>query len=358
MPRQKSNSALPSELRACRKMLYAMSGAKKIAIGAAIATALAVAIIAGVTFWSRIPRPKPVTLRGAIVRQDLDPNKEQPITGAQVIATGGLATGTSRSDVSGYFSVTLRPGVKPGEPLTLSFAHAGYFPLMLKGVLPGQLIVARMVPSVHAPKPVPVPPKGVIANVAVRYSQKSTSALNVGSAVRTFQVVNTGNVPCHGHQPCSPDGEWKAEIGSISLDAGEGNEFRNPRVSCIAGPCPFTRTINTDLSQNGRLVKITVLNWSDTATFLFEAEVYHPMVSETIRDSYPVIFGQALNFTLPPDAEGPSIEADVNGSHIVFPLGPNLCLSWANCNTREDKDKTRVYRCELTPGYRFRQASK
>lgn len=318
--------------------------------------AIAAAIVAGIVIWSRIPKAQPVTLKGAVIRLESDPNKEQPIAGAQIIGSGGLATGTTQSDAAGYFSITLRPGVKPGELITLSFAQTGYRPLTMEEVRPGTLIVARMLPLSRAPHPAPVPTRGVItkASVAVRYSQKTTSALNVGSAVRTFQVVNNGNVACHGHQPCSPDGQWKAAIGSLSLDAGEGNQFRNPRVSCIAGPCPFTRTISNDFSDDGRKVKISVLNWSDTATFLFEAEVYHPMVSETIRDSYPVIFGQALNFTLPPDAEGPSIEAEVNGSAIVFPLGPNLCLAWATCNLREDKDQTKVYRCELNPGYRFR----
>ncbi|HEX6905769.1 MAG TPA: carboxypeptidase-like regulatory domain-containing protein [Terriglobales bacterium] len=331
-----------------------MTRGKKLASGIGIG-ALA-ALVAAIVLWSRIPKAKPVTLKGAVIRQEADPNKEQPIAEAQIIGSGGLATGTAQSDAAGYFSVTLRPGVKPGELITLSFAKTGYRPLTLKEVRPGTLILARMLPLSRAPHPSPVPTRGVItkASVAVRYSQKTTSALNVGSAVRTFQVVNTGNIPCHGHQPCSPDGQWKAAIGSLSLDAGEGNQFRNPRVSCIAGPCPFTRTISNDFSDDGRKVKISVLNWSDTATFLFEAEVYHPMVSETIRDSYPVIFGQALNFTLPPDAEGPSIEAEVNGSAIVFPLGPNLCLAWATCNLREDKDQTKVYRCELNPGYRFR----
>lgn len=334
-------------------MSGSMTGGKKVALGIVVA-AVCAAAIAAIVLWSRIPKAQPVTLKGAVIRREADPNKEQPVAGAQIIGSGGLATGTAESDAAGYFSVILRPGVKPGEPITLSFAHTGYRPLILRDVHPGKLIVARMLPLSRGPHPPPVPTKTVIANVAVRYSQKTTSALNVGSAVRTFQVVNTGNLPCHGHQPCSPDGKWKAAIGSISLDAGEGNQFRNPRVSCIAGPCPFTRTIANDFSQDDRLVKISVLNWSDTATFLFEAEVYHPMVSETIRDSYPVIFGQALNFTLPPDAEGPSIEAEVNGSAIVFPLGPSLCLRWATCNLRLDKDQTKVYRCELNPGYRFR----
>jgi hypothetical protein len=97
-----------------------------------------------------------------------------------------------------------------------------------------------------------------------------------------------------------------------------------------------------------------VRNWSDSTTFLLEADVVHPMESDTVRRSYPVIFGQALNFTLPPNAEGISIEAEVNGQGIIFPLGPELYLSWADCNERVNRDKTRVYRCEMRPGYRFR----
>jgi hypothetical protein len=29
-------------------------------------------------------------------------------------------------------------------------------------------------------------------------------------------------------------------------------------------------------------------------------------------------------------------------------------LSWADCNERVNRDKTRVYRCEMRPGYRFK----
>jgi hypothetical protein len=192
-----------------------------------------------------------------------------------------------------------------------------------------------------------------VANVSIRYSIKATTAINIASAVNTFQVVNTGNVPCNNRQPCSPDGKWKAAIASASLDAGEGNEFRNARVSCIAGPCPFTRIESDQFSRGGRHISVAARNWSDTTTFLLEAEVVHPMVSDLVRRSYPVIFGQALNFTLPAIAEGVSIQAEIGGETIVFPLGPNLFLSWAACNSRVNKDQTKVYRCELKPGYRF-----
>ena len=69
----------------------------------------------------------------------------------------------------------------------------------------------------------------------------------------------------------------------------------------------------------------------------------------------PVIAGRTLNFTLPPTQEGVSLEAELGDSPMVFPLGPNLYLSWADCTVRTDTEteKTVVYRCELKPGYHF-----
>ena len=137
------------------------------------------------------------------------------------------------------------------------------------------------------------------------------------------------------------------------LKPRQGNAFRNARVSCIAGPCPFTKIESDGFPQTGSTLEVSARNWSDTATFLVEAEVVRPTVSDIVRDSYPVIFGQTLSFTLPADAEGVSIQAEMNGVPIVYPLGPNLFLTWAECNAREDSEHTRVYRCLLKPGYRF-----
>jgi hypothetical protein len=61
-----------------------------------------------------------------------------------------------------------------------------------------------------------------------------------------------------------------------------------------------------------------------------------------------------MTFTLPPEGEGPSIQAEVNGSGIVFPLGPALILSWASCSLHVAPDRSKLYSCVLKPGYRFR----
>jgi len=137
------------------------------------------------------------------------------------------------------------------------------------------------------------------------------------------------------------------------LDAGEGNAFRDARASCIAGPCPFTKIQGDQPSQDSRIFTVSALDWSDTTTFLLEAEVFRPMVSQTEHWSYPVIFGEGLSFTLPASAESVSIEADLNGQTIIYPLSPSLFLSWATCDAAATPEKGQVFRCTAKPGYRF-----
>jgi len=318
--------------------------------------ALAIAVLAGAltAVLVAIHKAQPITIKGAVLSQDTDPQKQLPVADVQITGTDGSALSSAQSDSSGFFSLTLRRGLRRRQPLTLHFRHPGYQPLDLNEFVSDQIYLARMVPISHETRAQTDRPEVAVSNVRVRYSVKATTEADVGSAVKTFQVANVGDVPCKGRHPCSPDGKWKAALSSATLDAGDGNEFRNARVSCIAGPCPFARVEFEDLARGGRKVNVSVRNWSDTTTFLVEAEVVHPMVSDLVRESYPVIFGRALNFSLPVSAEGPSIEAEINGESIVFPLGPDLYLSWADCHVRVDKDQAKAYRCELKPGYRFK----
>jgi hypothetical protein len=296
---------------------------------------------------------KAITLQGAVVALDADPHKELPIADAEVVAEDGLALGTTKSDPTGFFRVTLPKAVRRGQPITLHVRHPGYRTLDLHDFVGDKLYIARLAPVAIKTISTPNQPQVKVSNIRVRYSIKNMTDVNIGSAVKTFEVSNSGNIPCKGQHPCSPDGKWKAALGSATLDAGTGNEFRDARVSCIAGPCPFTRIEADRFSEGGQVIMVTARNWSDTATFLLEAEVFHPMASELIHESYPVIFGESLNFTLPASAEGVNIEGDIDGQTIIFPLGPSLFLSWAACNARVNPDQTRVYRCELKPGYRF-----
>jgi hypothetical protein len=321
-----------------------------------IGLALVLLVAAGglVFAYLRFGRRRSIVLQGAVVQQDSDSRKELPIPDVRVtVVTGGSLANETKTDSAGFFTFRLYPWLRHGRPITLSFVSPDYQPLTVNEFISDKLYVARLVPKAH-PVPVPDHPEEVIGNIVVRYSMKTASALNVGSAVKTFQVENTGNVRCNGRPPCSPDGRWKAAIGSTTLDAGEGNELRNSRAACIAGPCPFTQIESTHPSDDNRVISVSARDWSDTATFLIEAEVFHPMDSDVISDSYPVIFDKSLNFTVPAEAEGVSVQAEISGTSIVFPLGPNLFLSWASCNTRVNKNQTILYRCELKPGFRFR----
>ena len=297
-------------------------------------------------------RRQPITLRGAVLRQDSDPNKQLPIADVEITANNSLGTGKTKSDSAGFFTLTLPKGFRRRQAVLLRFQHKDYQPLQWDDYVSDRIYVAHMVPINQETKTETEHPIA-ISRPRVRYSIKATTEANVGSAVKTLQIPNVGNTPCANRPPCSPDGKWKAAIGTTSLDAGEGNQFRNARVSCIAGPCPFTKIELEDLSQDRRRFNLSVRNWSDTTTFLLEAEVVHPMTGDIVRESYPVIFGRALNFSLPPAAEGPSIEAEIEGEDIVFPLGPNLFLRWAACHVGIDKDQSKTYRCELKPGYQF-----
>ena len=336
-----------------------MAAAGKTSSNWVLVAAIGLGAAAIFLIWTRRVLLEPVTLTGAVLRQDKDPKNQSPLANTKVTAIGGLTDATATSDASGLFKLAWRPGLQPGQPITLEFEHTGYKPLKITDVPLDRLCIARLEPLARLPAAGgqdhdESPPKPVlIKDVRVRYSFKDQTTINVGSVAKQFEVANIGNVACSGHVPCSPDGKWEAKVGSISLDAEKGNEFHNVRASCIAGPCPFTRIETPDLSHPGRKITISALDWSDTATFLVEAEVIRVTTTDTIRWSYPSINGQTMSFALPSGGEGPSIEADLNGEDIVFPLGPRLFLSWAACTTENAADHSTLYRCELKPGYQL-----
>jgi hypothetical protein len=301
-----------------------------------------------------VPRPGVVMyVTGAVLRDDPDPGKQRPIAQVEISVKSGPISTHGVSDAAGYFRLRLRPPIDKGRLLRLTFQHPRFRPIEISGPAQEEIHVIRMKPQA-AQEATPLQPGIPIANVRLRYAVKSTATVDIGSEVRTIRIANTGNVPCEGRPPCSPDGKWKAAVATLELDAGPGKQFRNARVSCIAGPCPFTRIDSDEYSRAGRVVRASIRNWSDLVVYLLEAEVSQTMVSEVIRYAYPAIFGRSMNFTLPPPAQGPSIEAEVGGADIVYPLGPSLKLSWAVCRADTGEHRTKLYRCELKPEYRFK----
>ncbi len=294
------------------------------------------------------------TLAGAVLIANADPRKQLPVSNVEITAEAGGMAARAKSDSSGFFRLNWPAGVWRGEQVTLRFRHPDYQPLEITGPVSDRLYIARITSTASVKDVESHGAEVSVADIRVRYAVKATTTVNIGSTAETFEVVNDGNVPCEGRPPCSPDGKWKAAIGSQSLDAGEGQEFQNVRASCIAGPCPFTKIESDGFSSGGRRISASVRAWSDTVTFLVEADVVRTMLSDAIRRAYPSIFGRNMTFTLPPTGQGPSIEAEVNGVAIVFPLSPDLSLSWASCNVQVASNRNKVYSCELKPGYRFR----
>ena len=315
-------------------------------ITAILAAPFVIVLILTVIYRARKP-PGPKNITGVVLIDDTDTNKQRPITGVGVRAPGSSPAVT---DSAGRFPRDLPPS--SFTSVTLSLQHPEYVPLSTTLALDSELYVLRMKPV--ATETVATTPEIPVADVRVRYTESARTNFDTGSALKSFEVVNVGNVPCNGVRPCSPDGKWKAAIGGASLDAGEGNEFREARVSCVAGPCPFTKIETDTFSRGGRNIGVTVRNWSDTVSFVLEAEVNRTAMSDKVRISYPIIFGRGMNFTLPPSGEGLSFLATVGGAEIVYPLGPGLNISWAGCTLQASPDLTKSYRCDLKPGYRFR----
>lgn len=315
---------------------------------------LAAATVGGsllVVAISRVGLVRSIT--GVVLMQSTDPAKQFPISNVKVTASGRDRSVSAISDTSGLFRMTLPEGMWRGESFTLSFSHPGYLPIRETLRVNNDMYLARM-SSILKNQPARAEDEATLADIRVRYLTKGATTTEIGSMVRTFQVVNKGDVPCRGDSPCSPDGRWKAAIGGLKLDAGEGQEFRNTRVSCIAGPCPFTRIESDQFTHGGSVIGVAVRNWSDTTTFLLEAEVVRTVANDVIRQAYPAIFGRVISFTLPMSAQGPSFEAELNGQEITFPLGPDLLLSWATCNLQVEPNLTKLYSCELKPGYRVK----
>lgn len=329
-----------------------MRHAKRIALVGVIVVAVAVVVLMLVT--RRQPRGVR-QLTGAVLTADSNLQRQRPVADAHVVAVagGGGSSAAGTTDEAGLFRLTLNPPFPAEQPITLKVEHPDYHTFEASDLIADQLHFVRLRPLHAAGDVDDDTPDVAIANIRVRYTFKAETIVAIASAARTFEVVNTANVPCDGRPPCSPDGRWKASVGHFSLDAGANRQFRHVRLSCLAGPCPFTRVQSDDFSRGGQVIEGSVLNWADTVTYLVEAEVTQHIASDLVRHSYPVTFERFMNFTLPPGAQGPSIEAEVNGEEIIYPLGPQLRLSWATCRLDARDDGTRLYRCELKQGFAF-----
>src|SRR6185437_15315947 len=186
---------------------------KKITIWIAVLAAAAVLIAVIVARMQRW-RPRNLTIQGAVVRSRPEPGKQSPIGGVTVTATDGMMTTTAKSDSSGYFQLRFRAKLWPGHVLQMEFRKPEFkdsnltVPLTYRSSS-DRLFIAALEPIVPEKDEVTGKKLTVVSNVRVRFTENVEGDDNIGSAVKTFQVVNKGNVPCNRQAPCSPDGRWK-----------------------------------------------------------------------------------------------------------------------------------------------------
>jgi len=66
---------------------------------------LTIALLAGISTIFIIRHRKPVTLRGAVLRDNPDANRQLPLADVEVTAINALGRATAKSDASGSFTL-------------------------------------------------------------------------------------------------------------------------------------------------------------------------------------------------------------------------------------------------------------
>src|ERR1700689_5020520 len=125
-------------------------------------------LIAGILAVVRWQKQLPVSLRGAVLVEDSDPRKQQPIAGVEISA-GDLAALDAKSDSSGSFVLKLRKPIRKGHPIVLSFSHPQYRSLAVHDFVSNRLYIVHLVPLSSTPARANQPDVKV-ANVRVRYT--------------------------------------------------------------------------------------------------------------------------------------------------------------------------------------------
>lgn len=312
------------------QVLVAVIGAAGVAIGA-----IAPALI------SRVHRPQPVILSGAIMRSDANPQKRYPISGVDVSYVEDNVEKHQTTTQDGAVTIAFGPGVKTGDLIELKFQHSCYQEM-------DETIGAVDVPFTLYLWPATVPQPGAPCNDPIITSIGLTFRKSYLTKSTTFQVPNRGTVRCR-KQPCSPDGKWQANIVTASLDAGAGNTFarRQGGVSCIAGPCPFTQVVNDGFSAGGPRISVSIRNWSDTVTYVLQGKlVGGPTSPVTVKD-------KTFDFSVSrSDLPNLQIAAQTStGQSLVSDIGVGS-IPWATCQVSEGPS-TIKYHCTLAPDYTF-----
>ena len=175
------------------------------------------------------------------------------------------------------------------------------------------------------------------------------------TGVKTFQIQIMGNIPCNG-STLFPGRQMEGGNQFRVPGCGRGKRFPKCQGFLYCGPLPFhAELIMTAFPREGATSRSPCAIGRIRPHSCFRRRCSDPQISDLVRMTYPIILGTSLNFTLPPTAEGPSVEAELNGENIIFPLGPDPCfeLGRLQCQRAKGNNGQKFYRCELNAGYQF-----
>jgi len=199
-----------------------------------------------------------------------DVRKQLPIADVDVTAENALGRSTAKSDSSGYFTIKLLVGIRMTDchsPLPAP----DYQPLDSRN-LPATNLYCHLTALSRTARS-GQSAAGAGGNVRVRYSIKNMTAVNIGSAVKTFQIENSGNVPARGNTLFAG---WQMEAAIGTSSSTPAWETSSVMPGSRALPAPVFTKIESDAfprrtdhyRRGPQLVR--------HATFLLEAECFTP----------------------------------------------------------------------------------
>src|SRR5215471_11621924 len=99
----------------------------------------------------QIRHRKPLVLRGAVTVKNSDARKEVPVADVEVSVSDQIPVGSTKTDASGFFSLTLPWRIRRGHSMTLKFRHPDYQSLDQPDFVGDQLYVAHLTPRPRPP---------------------------------------------------------------------------------------------------------------------------------------------------------------------------------------------------------------
>jgi len=139
-------------------------------------------------------------------------------------------------------------------------------------------------------------PQSRWSNNPCSYSIQGHENDECGQRGENFQVENVANVPCKGKLRVARRQMESLRSGSASLERAWEINFKCS-ILVIQGPAPFTKIESNGFPKAARKSRL-LLAIVKYGHLFSGREVVHACQSQIDHQSYPVIFGPALNFTL------------------------------------------------------------